>query len=427
MLPSLKELGAFGDIMGNRHFIVIGAGIVGVSTALYLQKDGNQVTVIDGRDPGEGTSKGNASIIASEAVVPIATPGIVWDVPKMLMDPLGPLAIRWSYLPRIAPWLLRFVAASSEPRVEKISIALKSVLTHALASHKELASLAAQPMMIKDTGVLGVFETDKKFDSYKSDFALMERRGIKFQILKQEELRQFEPSLQPIYRHGVYYPENSFVTDNFALVQRLAHQFTAGGGKIVKAEVSGFEIGPEGPTAVKAGGNTYPCDAVVVAAGAWSKKLTAMLGHNVPLDTERGYHVTLPNAQKRPRMPLYSADHSFAITPLDVGLRFAGTVELGGLDLPPNYDRAQKLMNHGKRMFGDLDETGRTDWMGFRPSMPDSVPVISQGGRFKNTFFGYGHGHIGLTLGPVTGRIIADMAAGRDPGVDLAPFRVDRF
>ncbi|MBI2252984.1 MAG: FAD-dependent oxidoreductase [Proteobacteria bacterium] len=413
--------------MGNRHFIVIGAGIVGVSAALYLQKDGNQVTVIDGRDPGEGTSKGNAAVIATESCIPVATPGILWDVPKMLMDPLSPLAIRWSYLPQITPWLLRFVAASGEKRVEQISIALRSVLVHALAAHKELAALANQSLMIKDTGWLGVFETDKKFEGYQWDLALQKRRGVEFKILQQEEIRQFEPSLNPIYRHAVYYPENSFVTDNFALVQRLANQFVANGGKIVKADVTGFEIGAEGPKAVKAGGQSYPCDAVVVAAGAWSKKLTAMLGHKVPLDTERGYHVTLPNAQKRPRMPIYSGDHSFAITPLDVGLRFAGTVELGGLEAAPNYERAQKLMNHGRRMFGELDETGRSDWMGFRPSMPDSVPVIARGKRFKNTFFGFGHGHVGLTLGPVTGRIIADLAAGRDPGVDLAPFRVDRF
>lgn len=413
--------------MNHRHFIVIGAGIVGISSALYLQKDGHQVTVIDGRGPGEGASKGNASVIASESCIPVATPGILWNVPKMLIDPLSPLAIRWRYLPKITPWLLRFIAASNAKRVEEISVALRSVLIHALAAHKELAALAGQSLMIKDTGWLGVFEGDKKFASYQWDLALQKRRGIAFEILRQEEIIQFEPSLQPIYRHAVYYPENSYVTDNFVLVQRLAQQFIAAGGTIVRAEASGFNIGSLGPNAVYAGGARYSCDAIVVAAGAWSKKLTAILGHKVPLDTERGYHVTLPNAQKRPRMPIYSGDHSFAITPLDIGLRFAGTVELGGLDAAPNYDRAQKLMNHGTRMFGTLDETGRSDWMGFRPSMPDSVPVISQGGRFKNTFFGFGHGHIGLTLGPVTGRIIADLAAGRDPGIDLMPFRVDRF
>lgn len=413
--------------MSNRHFVVIGAGIVGVSTALYLQKDGHQVTVVDGRDPGEGTSKGNAAVIATESVVPVATPGILWDVPKMLMDPLGPLAIRWSYLPRLAPWLLRFVAASGEKKVEQISIALRAVLLQAMPAHKELAALAGQSLMIKDTGWLGIFEKDEKFASYQWDLELQKRRGVQFQILKQEEIRQFEPSLQPIYKHAVYYPENSYVTDNFALVQRLAAHFVAGGGRILKSDVKGFELGPTGPTHVRAGGDKIACDAVVVAAGAWSKKLAKQLGHDVPLETERGYHVTLPQAGRMPRMPLYSGDHSFAITPLDVGLRFAGTVELGGLDLPPNYARAEKLMIHGRRMFGELNEEGRSDWMGFRPSMPDSVPVISQGGRFRNTYFGFGHGHIGLTLGPATGRIIADLAAGRDPGLDMRPFRIDRF
>lgn len=430
MLRRSKRAGArviSRGIMSNRHFIVIGAGIVGISTALYLQKDGHRVTVIDRGDPGEGTSKGNAAVIATESCVPVATPGILWNVPKMLMDPLGPLAIRWSYLPRIAPWLLRFVAASSERRVEQISITLRSALVQALSAHKELAALAGQSLMIKETGWLGLYETDDKFKKYQWDLDLQTRRGVKFQVLKQEEIRQFEPSLQPIYRHAVYYPENSYVTDNFALVQRLAQHFTGAGGTLVKAPVVGFEIGPDGPRAVRAGGQSYPCDAVVVAAGAWSKKLSQQLGHSVPLDTERGYHVTLPHAQKRPRMPLYSGDHSFAITPLDVGLRFAGTVELGGLDAAPNYARAEKLMIHGRRMFGEMDETGRSDWMGFRPSMPDSVPVISQGGRFRNTYFGFGHGHVGLTLGPVTGRLIADMVAGRDPGLDLQPFRIDRF
>ncbi|HUL52635.1 MAG TPA: FAD-binding oxidoreductase, partial [Opitutaceae bacterium] len=192
-------------------------------------------------------------------------------------------------------------------------------------------------------------------------------------------------------------------------------------------KVTGFGFGPNGPNAVNTTAKSIACDGVVVAAGAWSKHLTAMLGHKVPLDTERGYHVTLPKPGKMPRMPLYSGDHSFAVTPLEVGLRFAGTVELGGLDAPPNYARAEVLMKHGRRMFGDLDETGRSDWMGFRPSMPDSLPVIGRGRRHANTWFAYGHGHLGLTLGPITGKTIADLVAGRNPGFDLSPFRIDRF
>ena len=413
--------------MSQQHIVVIGAGIVGVSAALHLQRDGRAVTLIDERNPGEGTSKGNAAVVATESCVPVATPGVLWDVPKYLMDPLGPLAIRWSYLPKIAPWLLRFVAASKPQRVEEISIALRSILTRATAVHRDLANAIGEATILKETGWLGVFESDKKFESYQWDLDLQKRRGVDFRVMAQEEIRQFEPSLQPIFRHAVYYPENSYVLDNFRLVRDLAALFARNGGTIVKDRVTGFGFGPKGPNAVKTGSHGIACDGVVVAAGAWSKTLTAMLGHNVPLDTERGYHVTLPDPGKMPRMPLYSGDHSFAVTPLEVGLRFAGTVELGGLEAPPNYARAEILMQHGRRMFGQLNEKGRSEWMGFRPSMPDSLPVISQGRAHANTWFAYGHGHLGLTLGPITGKTIADLVAGRDPGFDLKPFRIDRF
>jgi D-amino-acid dehydrogenase len=413
--------------MSEKHIAVIGAGIVGVSAALHLQRDGHRVTLIDERNPGEGTSKGNAAVLAIDSCAPVATPGVLWDVPKYLMDPLGPLAIRWSYLPKIAPWLLRFIAASKPERVEEISIALRSILTRATEVHRDLARAIGEATMLRETGWLGVFESDKKFESYQWDLDLQKRRGVPFQVMRQEEIRQFEPSLQPIFRHAVYYPENSYVLDNFRLVREVARVFAENGGTISKQRVTGFHIGAGGPTAVKTETGSIECDGVVVAAGAWSKQLTAMLGHKVPLDTERGYHVTLPNAQKMPRMPLYSGDHSFAVTPLEVGLRFAGTVELGGLEAAPNYDRAEILMKHGRRMFGDLNEEGRSNWMGFRPSMPDSLPVISQGRRYANTWFAYGHGHVGLTLGPVTGKIIADLVAGRESGLDLKPFRIDRF
>jgi len=413
--------------MSQQHIAVIGAGIVGVSAALHLQRDGNRVTLIDERNPGEGTSKGNAAVLAVDSCAPVATPGVLWDVPKYLMDPLGPLAIRWSYLPKIAPWLMRFIAASKPERVEEISIALRSILVRATDVHRDLARAIGEASILRETGWLGVFESDKKFASYQWDLDLQKRRGVEFKVMAQEEIRQFEPALQPIFRHAVYYPENSYVLDNFRLVREIASLFAQNGGAIVKQRVTGFDFGQQGPNAVKTETGSIACDGVVVAAGAWSKQLSAMLGHKVPLDTERGYHVTLPNAQKMPRMPLYSGDHSFAVTPLEVGLRFAGTVELGGLDAPPNYDRAEILMKHGRRMFGDLNEEGRSNWMGFRPSMPDSLPVISRGRRYANTWFAYGHGHLGLTLGPITGKVIADLVAGRDADFDLKPFRIDRF
>lgn len=411
----------------GKNVVVIGAGIVGCSAALWLQRDGHRVTILDKTGPGEGASKGNAAVIATESCLPVAYPGILWDVPKYLMDPLSPLAIRWSYLPKLAPWLMRFVGSSGKATYEQTSIALRSILTEALAAHKELAAAAGCRDIIQETGWLGIYESDAKFQSVQSDFEIQRRRGIKIEILKGEEIRQFEPSLQPIYKHAAYFPENAYVLDNFRLVRSLAEDVARNGGKVVTDEVVDFEIGTTGPSAVIGRNGRYPCDAVVVTAGAWSRKLSARLGENVPLETERGYHVTLPNAKKRPRMPLYSGDHSFAITPLDIGLRFAGTVELGGLDLPPNPARNQILIEHGKRMFGELDETGRSDWMGFRPSMPDSKPVIDRGRRFNNTFFAFGHGHVGLTLGPITGKLIAELVSDRPPSVDLKPFAVDRF
>ena len=411
----------------GKNVVVIGAGIVGCSAALWLQRDGHQVTIIDKSGPGEGASKGNAAVIATESCLPVAYPGILWDVPKYLSDPLGPLAIRWSYLPKLAPWLWKFVRSSGPATFEQTSIALRTLLVEALAAHKELAAAAGCRDIIQETGWLGIFESEAKWQASQSDFELQRRRGIKIEILKGEEIRQFEPTLQPIYKHAAYFPENSYVLDNFRLVRSLAEDVTRNGGKVVKDEIVDFEIGANGPTAAIGKNGRYACDAVVVTAGAWSRKLSARLGENVPLETERGYHVTLPNQTKRPRMPLYSGDYSFAITPLDIGLRFAGTVELGGLDLPPNPGRNEVLIRHGRRMFGELNETGRSDWMGFRPSMPDSKPVIDRGRRFKNTFYAFGHGHIGLTLGPITGKLIADLVNERKPGLDLAPFAVDRF
>lgn len=410
-----------------RHFAVIGAGIVGVSTALYLQRDGHRVTLIDERPPGEGTSMGNAAVIAAAACEPVAMPGIVRRVPGMLRDPLGPLAIRWSYLPRITPWLVRFVAASRPSRVEAISIALRELSLRCLAAYKPLTEAAGISDMIHHTGWLSVYRTEESFAEAAAEFDLQRRRKIKLEVLDRAQIRQVEPSLAPIFERAVFYPEHSMTVNNFRLVQRLAADFVSRGGRLLQEKATDIELGPQGPRVVVTDKTRHEVDAAVIAAGAWSKALTRRLGHKVALDTERGYHVMLPDPAVKPRLPIHIADFGFVATPLEHGLRFAGTVELGGLEAAPNWERAEILLRRGRQVFPGLKEEGRTRWMGFRPSVPDSVPVISGSPRLPNAYFAFGHGHLGLTYGAITGRLVADLAAGRDPGLDMRPYRVDRW
>jgi D-amino-acid dehydrogenase len=412
---------------GPRHFAVIGAGIIGVSTALHLQRDGHRVSLVDYRPPGEGASMGNAAVIAGASCEPVAMPGILWRVPGMLLDPLGPLAIRWRYLPRLAPWLLRFVAASRPARVEAISIALRALSLRAVAAYRPLTEAAGLSDIIRDTGWLSVYRTEAAFAAIEEELALQRRRAVRFDVLAREQIRQLEPSLAPIFERAVFYPEHSMTVNNLRLVQGLAADFLARGGKLIGEKVTDVELSSRGPRAILTDRGRHEVDAVVLAAGAWSRRLARRLGHKVALDTERGYHVMLPDPGVMPRLPIHLADFGFVVTPLEHGLRLAGTVELGGLEAPPDWRRAQVLLKRGRQVFPGLREAGLTQWMGFRPSVPDSVPVISGSPRMPNAYFAFGHGHLGLTYGAVTGSLIADLAAGRDPGLDMRPYRVDRW
>lgn len=411
----------------GKHIAVIGAGIIGVCSALGLQREGFRVTLIDQGEPGEGASFGNGAIIGDEAVVPVATPGMLWRVPGMLADPLGPLAIRWSYLPRLTPWLLRFMAASGTRRVEEISIALGGLMDGALAAYTPLLAQADAKDMIRRTGWVCVYESEAGFRRYQPMLELQRRRGVPLEVLEPEALRQLEPSLAPIFTQAVLYPEVGHSVNSFRMVQVLAGTFQRNGGALHRAAVRGFDIGPAGPRAVQTEAGPVPCDGVVVAAGAWSKPLAAELGARVPLETERGYHVQFPEPGIAPRLPVYSTERAFVATPLEVGLRCAGTVELGGLQAPPNWARAEALARHARRWFPDLRTEGATRWMGFRPSMPDSLPVIGRSPRFSNVFLAFGHGHCGMILGARTGALVAALAADRDPGLDMTPYRADRF
>lgn len=406
---------------------VIGAGIVGICCALTLQREGRRVTLMDRLPPGEGTSYGNAGLIQVGACVPMATQGVLARVPRMLLDPDGPLIIRWRYLARIAPWLARFVAAASPSRVEGISIALAALLDQADDAYAPLIASSGADDLFRPTGELHVYRRESAFRIAMEHYDLRRRRGVKLDFLDGDELRQLEPALSPDIKRGVMIPDCRLVIDPLSLSQRLAHRFVADGGEILLEEVEDIELGPSGPRAVVIKGGRRDVDELVLAAGAYSRPWAKKLGAGVPLDTERGYHLMLPEPGVDLRTPLLAGDHRFAIIPMQKGLRLAGTSELAGLHAPPYYGRADMLARLADRYVPGINARGGVQWMGYRPSMPDSLPVIGRSPRCPNVYFAFGHGHLGLTLGAITGRLVADMAAGRDPQVDLSPYRPGRF
>lgn len=407
--------------------VVIGAGIVGMACASYLQRDGRAVTVIDRVPPGEGCSFGNAGGMSPGSVVPLSMPGTAAQVPKWLLDPLGPLSLRPSYLPRLIPWLLRFKRAGSPERVEQVSIALRALHERIFECYDPLIEAAGAEDLIVRDGQMYVYQSTASFDRDVAGWDLRRARGAIVEELDADQIREREPALAPIFERAAFLPEHGHCRNPFALVQRLAAQFERAGGTILQREVTGFEIGPDGPTGLHTDGGDIAVSALVVAAGAWSHRLAARLGSKVPLETQRGYHVTIAEPGVAPRLIVMWADRSFMATPMALGLRFAGTAEFAGLEAPPDYRRARALLEHGRIMYPGLETEHVSEWMGHRPCLPDTLPVIGRSPRFPSVHYAFGHGHTGLTGASMTGRVIADLVAGRPPAIDVAPFRVDRF
>ena len=411
----------------SRDVIVLGAGIVGLCSALSLQRDGHRVTVIDRLPAGEGTSYGNAGLIQVDAVLPIAMPGILRKVPRMLTDPEGPLVIRWRYLVRLAPWLIRFVAAARPGQVESISLALAALLEHAHASYRPLLAACGGEDLFVPTGELFVYRQRAAYEAAKPDHEHRRRLGIAMEEVGPAEMRQLEPALSPDIEFGVFSPGCLRVANPLTLSQRLAETVVRGGGSILQETVTDIERGADGPSAVVTDKGRHDVDRLVVAMGAFSKRWAARLGARVPLDTERGYHLMLPRPGVELRTPLLEGGHRFGITPMTHGVRLAGTAELASLDAPPNYRRSRMLGRMAQKIVPDLRLDDAEEWMGFRPSMPDSLPVIGPVPGSDRVFLAFGHGHLGLTLGAITGQLVADLVADRDSGIDRTPYRADRF
>jgi D-amino-acid dehydrogenase len=410
---------------------VIGAGMVGICAASYLQRDGHSVFLVDPGTPGEGASFGNAGAFNASSVTPMAMPGIIKKVPGWLADPLGPLSLRWSYLPAILPYLWRFVRAGTEKKVHVQARALRPLVGATLSALEPLVKDAGAGRLVHQRGHLYVYRSAESLAKDGLAWALRRENGVEVDEFDADELRQLEPALSRDYVRGLLVRENGHTSNPFGLVSALVEHFVRQGGAVIHARALGFRLDGGRLTAIRTDAGELAADAAVVAAGAWSKPLAAALGDKVPLETERGYHLIIRDPEAMPSIPTADGDGKFVATPMDTGLRFAGTVELAGLDAAPDWRRARILLEQGRRMLPGLArehaEERLSVWMGHRPSMPDSLPVIGPSRATRDVVYAFGHGHVGMTAAPMTGRLVADLIAGRKPAIDISPFSAARF
>jgi|SRR5579872_1175463 len=416
---------------GKKKVAVIGAGIVGMATASYLQRDGHDVVVIDPQPPGQGASFGNAGCFNPSSVVPVATPDTWKHIPNYLSDPLGPLRIRWSYLPALAPWLLRLVRAGTPQRIEAQARALKTILAPCLDALLPLARDAGAEHLVARNGILIAYRSQKSWDADAAAWDIRRRNGTHWEELDADELRQFDPNLSRDFTRGKLVPDNGHCLDPGGLVAALAAAVQSNGATFLRRRATGFSFNGTDLRAVQTPEGEVPADAAVIATGAHSRPLAAQLGDRVPLETERGYHAMLRAPEVMPRVPTTDSEGKFVATPMADGVRFAGTVELAGLNAAPDWRRARILLQQASKLYPGLARTYSEDrytvWMGHRPSLPDSLPVLGPSTRSRDVFYAFGHGHVGMTGGPYTGKVIAALVAGRPSPIDLSPFRPGRF
>lgn len=418
----------------GRRVAVIGGGAVGVISAIESLREGHRVTIIEPGTPGgeQAASYGNAGWLSSHSVIPPAEPGVWKKIPKYLSDPLGPLAIRWRYLPKAAPWLIRYLLSGwTEQRVEETARALRDLLRDAPLLHQKLADEAGVGHLIERQGVLHIYTSREAFEADRLGWSIRRRVGVEWLELSEDEMRQREPDLDRRYRFGVLVEEAGRCRDPGAYVAALAEHAKARGAQFLVAKARGLRLENGKLAAVETDDGEVACDAAVVAAGARSKALAASIGDELPLETERGYHAMIEDPGTGPRLSFQASDAKLVVNWTNKGLRAAGTVEIAGLDAPPDWRRAEVLRDHLLGMFPklprDLPKDRVKTWMGFRPSMPDGRPCIGYASRSRDVVYAFGHGHIGLVGSARTGRLVAQLVGGRAPEIPMAPFDPKRF
>ncbi|MFT5755473.1 MAG: glycine/D-amino acid oxidase-like deaminating enzyme [Alteromonadaceae bacterium] len=416
----------------NKSVAVIGAGIIGVNCAAELQALGFNVTLLDKTGIGEGCSKGNAGHFAAEQVFPLAEVSLLWQLPKLLMDPLGPIALSPSYLPKVLPWFIKFIANMLQSKRSKNSEALKTLNKHAISYYLPILKAANAKHLLTKRGSLLVFEK-ASLKAAKKQYQHYRNAGIAVKLLSRQQVLLLEPNLSEKIQYALYFTEVAHTADPFAICTSIGNYALAIGAKYQQFIVKKIEHRANKVNLIS-DEKHLTFDLVVIATGAWSKPLLNQLGYHLPIEAERGYSLDLEQATEAElSRPVASADRRFIMTPMTQGLRLSGTVEFAGLKQKANMQRADMLYRHAKELLVNIapfDKDTATDqqrWLGFRPSLPDSLPVIGQAPNHANVFFALGHQHLGLTQGAITGKLIGQLMTNKETVIDISPFCISRF
>lgn len=406
--------------------VVVGAGIVGVSAAIWLRRAGADVVLVDRGAPGQGASFGNAGVLAACSVVPVTAPGLVTKAPRMLLDRDFPLFLRWPYMPRLAPWLVKYLAHANDADTRRIAEALAPIITDSIDQHMALAAGSSAAEWVVRSDYSFAYSDRAAFDADAYTWALRREAGFDPVLREGAEVSAYEPSLSQGIGLLASVRDHGFVRDPGAYVAALAAGFEAMGGRVLQAAVSDFDLSGGRIHAVETDQGRVACDSCVLATGVWSKPLMRKLGLKVPLESERGYHIVYEQAQGGPHSPVMVAGGKFVATPMANGVRCAGIVEFGGLKAGPSRAPLAFLRRKVADAFPGLTAAAQEEWMGHRPAPSDSLPVIGEVGA-TGVFAAFGHHHVGLTGGPKTGRLVADLVGGRAPNLDMAPYAPQRF
>lgn len=411
-----------------RHdVIVIGAGIIGLSIAFRLAEAGKSVLIIDRKGMAEETSRGNAGALAFADVEPLASPGIMLKAPKWLFDPLGPLSLPASYAPKILPWMLRFFRASLPDRHEASTKAQATLMELAKAETEPLFAAAGISNLLRHDGAIYLYEGEQALNGSKGLWDLRARHGVPFETISGARLAELQPGLGNSFTHGVFVPQWMTVSDPYEVTTSIGKAALARGATLEIGDVAHVAQTDTGVTLTLQDGTSRQAEQLVIAGGAWSHKLTSQLGGRIPLETERGYNTTLPPGAFDLKRQLVVAGDGFVITPLSIGIRVGGAVELAGLDRAPDFRRSEIMLKKAERVLPGLKTEGGKQWMGFRPSIPDSLPVIGRAPKANRVIYAFGHGHLGLTQSAATARLVSDMALNQMSLIDMAPYRPERF